>query len=116
MLKPGHGNPTNHYPELLLNGFVTPLGLATAKVLQTLFPSTPELTGRQCVMFHSSRDYIFFRRHRYIIRDKRATEKSVVGADGKEMRGVENIRAGRFWAFHPDYDSLNAAPDDSYHQ
>ncbi|KAI1431647.1 Brix-domain-containing protein [Xylaria sp. CBS 124048] len=91
---PGHGNATNHYPELLLNNFSTPLGLVTAKVLQSLFPSTPELNGRQCVMFHSSRDYIFFRRHRYVIREKRATEKSVVGADGKEMRGVENIRAG----------------------
>ncbi|KAI0481515.1 Brix-domain-containing protein [Xylaria cf. heliscus] len=91
---PGHGNATNHYPELLLNNFSTPLGLVTAKILQTLFPSTPELAGRQCVMFHNSRDYIFFRRHRYIIRDKKATEKSVVGADGKEMRGVENIRAG----------------------
>ncbi|KAI1814824.1 Brix-domain-containing protein [Poronia punctata] len=91
---PGHGNPTNHYPELLLNNFTTPLGLVTAKLLQTLFPATPELAGRQCVMFHTSRDYIFFRRHRYIIREKRATEKSVVGADGKEMRGVENVRAG----------------------
>ncbi|KAI0554246.1 Brix-domain-containing protein [Xylaria curta] len=91
---PGHGNATNHYPELLLNNFSTPLGLVTAKVLQTLFPNTPELIGRQAVMFHNSRDYIFFRRHRYIIRDKKATEKSVVGADGKEMKGVENIRAG----------------------
>ncbi|KAI1744038.1 Brix-domain-containing protein [Xylaria scruposa] len=91
---PGHGNATNHYPELLLNNFSTPLGLVTAKILQTLFPKTPELVGRQAVMFHNSRDYIFFRRHRYIIRDKRATEKSVVGADGKEMKGVENIRAG----------------------
>ncbi|KAI2642909.1 Brix-domain-containing protein [Xylaria nigripes] len=91
---PGHGNATNHYPELLLNNFSTPLGLVTAKVLQSLFPATPELSGRQCVMFHSSRDYIFFRRHRYVIRDKKPTEKSVVGADGKEMRGVENIRAG----------------------
>ncbi|TRX90724.1 hypothetical protein FHL15_008303 [Xylaria flabelliformis] len=74
---PGHGNATNHYPELLLNNFATPLGLVTAKVLQTLFPSTPELAGRQ-----------------YIIRDKKATEKSVVGPDGTEMKGVENIRAG----------------------
>ncbi|KAI1429314.1 Brix-domain-containing protein [Xylaria sp. FL1777] len=83
---PGHGNATSHIPELLLNNFSTPLGLVTAKVLQTLFP-TPELAGRH-------RDYIFFRRHRYIIREKRATEKSVVGADGQEMKGVENIRVG----------------------
>lgn len=33
---PGHGNPTNHYPELLLNNFKTPLGLLTAKLFQTL--------------------------------------------------------------------------------
>ncbi|GAP89694.1 putative ribosome production factor 1 [Rosellinia necatrix] len=91
---PGHGNATNHYPELLLNNFSTPLGLVASKLLGTLFPSVPELAGRQCVVFHNSRDYIFFRRHRYIIRDKKATEKSVVGADGKEMRGVENLRAG----------------------
>ncbi|KAI0914404.1 Brix-domain-containing protein [Ustulina deusta] len=84
---PGHGNPTSHYPELLLNNFSTPLGHLAARLLQSLFPSTPELAGRH-------RDYIFFRRHRYIIREKRATEKSVVGADGTEMRGVENIRTG----------------------
>ncbi|KAJ4162528.1 Ribosome production factor 1 [Fusarium falciforme] len=35
---PGHGNPTNHYPELLLNNFKTPLGLLTAKLFQTMFP------------------------------------------------------------------------------
>jgi len=51
-------------------------------------------------MFHTSRDYIFFRRHRYIIREKRETEKSVVSADGKEMRGVENIRAGKLTCAH----------------
>ncbi|KAI1117138.1 anticodon-binding protein [Nemania sp. NC0429] len=91
---PGHGNATNHYPELLLNGFATPLGFATAKLLQTLFPVAPELVGRQVVTFSSSRDYIFFRRHRYIFRDRRATEKSMVEADGKEMKGVENVRLG----------------------
>ncbi|KAI1131591.1 Brix-domain-containing protein [Nemania abortiva] len=96
---PGHGNATNHYPELLLNGFVTPLGLVTAKVLQSLFPLSPELAGRQCVMFYSSRDYIFFRRHRYILRDRKPTEKSVAGADGKEMAGVKDVRAGKSRAF-----------------
>lgn len=34
---PGHGNPTNHYPELLLNNFKTPLGMLTAKLFQTLY-------------------------------------------------------------------------------
>ncbi|KAI1202593.1 Brix-domain-containing protein [Nemania serpens] len=91
---PGHGNSTNHYPELLLNGFATPLGFATAKLLATLFPRRPELVGRQCITFSSSRDYIFFRRHRYVFRDKKTTEKSMVEADGKEMKGVEDVRLG----------------------
>lgn len=43
---------------------------------------------------HNQRDYIFLRRHRYVFREKRETEKSVVGEDGKEMKGVEGIRAG----------------------
>ncbi|KAH9887517.1 Brix-domain-containing protein [Xylariomycetidae sp. FL2044] len=91
---PGHGNPTNHYPELLLNGFSTPLGVLTARLFHSLWPQTPEFEGRQVVTLHNQRDYIFFRRHRYIFRDKRGTEKSVVGSDGKELKGVEGIRTG----------------------
>ncbi|KAH8195758.1 hypothetical protein TruAng_010086 [Truncatella angustata] len=90
---PGHGNPTNHYPELLLNNFSTPLGFLTATLLKTLFPPSPEIQGRQVVTFHNQRDYIFVRRHRYIFREKKATEKSVVGADGRELKGVQDIRA-----------------------
>ncbi|RYP85449.1 hypothetical protein DL769_001002 [Monosporascus sp. CRB-8-3] len=93
---PHHGNPTNHYPELLLNNFKTPLGVLTARIFQTLFPRTPEIQGRQVleVTLHNQRDYIFLRRHRYVFRDKRETEKSVIGADGKELKGMEQIRAG----------------------
>ncbi len=91
---PGHGNPTNHYPELILNNFRTPLGLLTAHLFRSLFPPRPELAGRQVVTLHNQRDYIFLRRHRYVFRDKRPTEKSVVGTDGKPVKGVEDIRAG----------------------
>lgn len=42
----------------------------------------------------NQRDYIFIRRHRYVFRDKRSSEKSVIGPDGKEVKGVEDIRAG----------------------
>ncbi|KAM4055299.1 brix domain-containing protein [Hirsutella rhossiliensis] len=91
---PGHGNPTNHYPELLLNNFKTPLGLLTAKLFQTLYPPQPEFQGRQVVTLHNQRDYIFVRRHRYVFREKRTTEKSIVDAEGREMKGVEGIRAG----------------------
>lgn len=91
---PGHGNPTNHYPELILNNFRTPLGLLAARLFLTLFPPQPELQGRQVVTLHNQRDYIFLRRHRYVFREKRETEKSVVGPDGKAVEGVEGIRAG----------------------
>lgn len=91
---PGHGNPTNHYPELMLNNFKTPLGLLTAKLFEALFPPKPEFQGRQVVTLHNQRDCIFVRRHRYVFRDKRETEKSMAGADGKAMKGVEDIRAG----------------------
>ncbi|KAI9729953.1 MAG: hypothetical protein M1834_006151 [Cirrosporium novae-zelandiae] len=91
---PGHGNPTEHFPELILNGFRTPLGLLTAHLFKTIFPPKPEFQGRQVVTLHNQRDYIFLRRHRYIFRTKRPTEKSVVGADGEKIKGVEDIRAG----------------------
>ena len=91
---PGHGKPTNHFPELILNNFRTPLGLLAAHLFRSLFPPRPELQGRQVVTLHNQRDYIFLRRHRYVFREKRPTEKSVVGPDGKEIKGVEGIRAG----------------------
>ncbi|KAL2038387.1 hypothetical protein N7G274_008726 [Stereocaulon virgatum] len=91
---PGHGNPTNHTPELILNNFRTPLGLLVAKSFQTMFPPQPELQGRQVVTLHNQRDYMFLRRHRYVFREKRETEKNVVGPDGKEIKGAEGIRAG----------------------
>ncbi|KAI9841505.1 MAG: hypothetical protein M1837_000666 [Sclerophora amabilis] len=91
---PGHGNPTDHSPELILNNFRTPLGLLTAHLFRSMFPPQPELLGRQVVTLHNQRDYIFLRRHRYVFRDKRPTEKSVVGTDGKEVKGVEGIRTG----------------------
>ena len=91
---PGHGNPTDHMPELILNNFRTPLGLLTAHMFRTMFPPVPDLAGRQVVTLHNQRDYIFLRRHRYVFREKRATEKNVVGPDGKEVEGVKGIRAG----------------------
>lgn len=91
---PGHGNPTAHIPELILNGFRTPLGLLTAHLFKSVFPPRPELQGRQVITLHNQRDYIFVRRHRYVFRDKRGSEKSIQGADGKPMKGVEDIRAG----------------------
>lgn len=91
---PGHGNPTAHIPELILNNFRTPLGHLTASLFRTLLPTQPDIEGRQVLTLHNQRDYIFLRRHRYVFRDKRGNEKNVVGSDGKEMIGVKGIRAG----------------------
>jgi ribosome production factor 1 len=89
---PGHGNSTGHWPELILNNFRTPLALLTAQLLRSLFPPQPDFEGRQVVTFVALRDFIFARRHRYMFRTKREGERSVVGADGKEMGGVEGVR------------------------
>lgn len=91
---PGHGRSTGHVPELILNNFTTPLGLLTAHLFRSLYPANPDLRGRQVVTLHNQRDFIFLRRHRYVFREKRGTERSVVGNDGKEIKGTEDIRTG----------------------
>ncbi|OCH93706.1 Brix-domain-containing protein [Obba rivulosa] len=68
----GHARSTTHYPELVLNGFVTRLGHTVGRLFQTLFPPMPEFQGRQVVTLHNQRDFLFFRRHRYAFR---STEK-----------------------------------------
>ncbi|RXW17780.1 hypothetical protein EST38_g8082 [Candolleomyces aberdarensis] len=62
----GHARATPHYPELILNGFVTRLGHAVGRMFQTTFPPLPEFQGRQVVTLHNQRDFIFFRRHRLV--------------------------------------------------
>ncbi|KAF8469031.1 Brix domain-containing protein [Kalaharituber pfeilii] len=72
-----HGRATSHTPELILNNFLTPLGKLAAGLFQSMFPPVPELGGRQVVTLHNQRDYIFFRRHRYMFRERRGGEKAV---------------------------------------
>lgn len=91
---PRHANDTGHYPELILNNFKTPLGILTAHLFKGLFPAAPELEGRQVLTLHNQRDYIFVRRHRYVFRDKRESEKSILGSDGKPLKGVEDVKVG----------------------
>lgn len=91
---PGHGTASEAYPELILNNFRSPLGLLTAHLFKSLWPPQPDLAGRQVVTIHNQRDYCFVRRHRYVFREKRETEKPVVGTDGKEIKGVEGIKTG----------------------
>mmetsp|Transcript_25416 Transcript_25416/g.59982 ORF Transcript_25416/g.59982 Transcript_25416/m.59982 type:complete len:310 (+) Transcript_25416:162-1091(+) len=62
----GHGNPTSHTPEIILNNFNTRLGHRVGRLFGSLFPHRPEFIGRRVVTFHNQRDFIFIRHHRYI--------------------------------------------------
>ncbi|KZT27726.1 Brix-domain-containing protein [Neolentinus lepideus HHB14362 ss-1] len=76
---PGHAKATTHYPELVLNGFVTRLGHAVGRMFQTLFPPMPEFQGRQVVTLHNQRDFLFFRRHRYAFRSPEKVALQEIG-------------------------------------
>ncbi|ERT03396.1 ribosome production factor 1 [Sporothrix schenckii 1099-18] len=89
---PNHARSTGHIPELIMNNFDTSLGKLVGGVLGRLFPKDPELIGRTVLTLHNQRDYVFVRRHRYMMREKRATERSVTEKDGKAMTGVEDVR------------------------
>lgn len=66
----GHGVATPHPPELVMSHFDTMLGVTVGRFLMGLFPQAPQFRGRQVVTFHNQRDYIFFRRHRYIFEEE----------------------------------------------
>ncbi|ORY79558.1 Brix domain-containing protein C4F8.04 [Protomyces lactucae-debilis] len=57
---------TTHHPELILQNFTTALGQSIASIFQSLVPTVPQIQGRQTLTLHNSRDFIFFRRHRYL--------------------------------------------------
>ncbi|CAE6482504.1 unnamed protein product [Rhizoctonia solani] len=75
----GHARPSPHYPELVLNGFVTRLGITVGRLFQTLFPVMPEFEGRQVVTLHNQRDFLFFRRHRYAFRSAEKAALQEIG-------------------------------------
>jgi len=62
----GHARSTAHFPELVLNNFVTRLGHTVGRMFQTMFPPMPQFQGRQVVTLHNQRDFLFFRRHRLV--------------------------------------------------
>ncbi|KAL4464459.1 hypothetical protein ABPG72_011747 [Tetrahymena utriculariae] len=72
----GHGRPTDHYPELILNNFNTKLGRRIGRFFASLFPQKPDFKARTVVTFHNQRDFIFFRHHRYQFQE--------IGEDHKE--------------------------------
>jgi ribosome production factor 1 len=75
----GHARPTPHTPELILNNFTTALGHSVGKLFQSLFPKIPQLEGRQVVTAHNQRDYVFFRRHRYMFASEDRAKLQEIG-------------------------------------
>ncbi|XP_034164590.2 ribosome production factor 1 [Pangasianodon hypophthalmus] len=63
--------PTEHYPEVILNNFTTRLGHSIGRMFAALFPQDPQFVGRQVATFHNQRDFIFFRFHRYIFKNEK---------------------------------------------
>ncbi|MCI4383584.1 hypothetical protein PGIGA_G00028140 [Pangasianodon gigas] len=63
--------PTDHYPEVILNNFTTRLGHSIGRMFAALFPQDPQFVGRQVATFHNQRDFIFFRFHRYIFKNEK---------------------------------------------
>lgn len=69
----GHARASPHSPELILNNFSTLLGHSVGRLFGSLFPPMPMFRGRQVVTLHNQRDFLFFRRHRYMFA---STEKA----------------------------------------
>lgn len=65
----GVGAPSDHPCELILNNFVTRLGVTVGRMLACLFSQTPNFRGRRVATLHNQRDFIFFRLHRYMFEE-----------------------------------------------
>ncbi|KAK9380883.1 anticodon-binding protein [Kockiozyma suomiensis] len=102
----GHGRATKHSPELVLNNFSTRLGSTVGRLFQSLFPQTPEFVGRQVVTMHNQRDYIFFRRHRYVFKETERVGLQELGPQFtlKLRRVHRGIAEELEWEHRPDMD------------
>ncbi|KAK7206270.1 putative nucleolar ribosomal biogenesis factor RPF1p [Myxozyma melibiosi] len=102
----GHGRATEHSPELILNNFSTRLGSTVGRLFQSLFPQTPEFVGRQVVTLHNQRDFIFFRRHRYVFKETERVGLQELGPQFtlKLRRVQRGIAEEMEWEHRPDMD------------
>ncbi|CDK26974.1 unnamed protein product [Kuraishia capsulata CBS 1993] len=102
----GHGRATEHIPELVMNNFNTRLGKTVGRLFQCLFPHRPEFQGRQVVTLHNQRDYIFFRRHRYVFRNEEKVGLQELGPQFtlKLRRVQRGIKEEIDWEHRADMD------------
>lgn len=100
----GHGRATSHVPELILNNFNTRLGKTVGRLFQAIFPPQPQIEGRQVITLHNQRDYIFFRRHRYVFRNEEKVGLQELGPQFtlKLRRLQKGIKEEIEWEHRPD--------------
>jgi ribosome production factor 1 len=65
--------------ELILNNFTTLLGHSVGRLFGSLFPPLPQFRGRQVVTLHNQRDFLFFRRHRYMFASATSARLQEIG-------------------------------------
>lgn len=106
----GHGRATAHLPELILNNFSTRLGHTVGRMFASLMPHQPEFKGRQVATFHNQRDFIFFRRHRYIFKDGKRADLQELGPRFtlklmSLQKGTFDLANGeKVWEYKPSQD------------
>eukprot|EP00163_Fabomonas_tropica_P025682 TRINITY_DN448_c0_g1_i4.p1 TRINITY_DN448_c0_g1~~TRINITY_DN448_c0_g1_i4.p1 ORF type:complete len:311 (+),score=50.72 TRINITY_DN448_c0_g1_i4:130-1062(+) len=98
----GHGNPTEHAPEIILNNFNTRLGHTVGRFLASLVPQQPEFKGRRVVTFHNQRDFIFFRHHRYIFDS--ATKSRIQELGPRFTLKLRSLQKGTFDSKQGEYE------------
>lgn len=100
----GHGRATGHIPELILNNFNSRIGNTIGRLFQSLFPKRPEIQGRQVITLHNQRDYIFFRRHRYLFKNEEKVGLQELGPQFtlKLRRIQKGVRGETVWEHRPD--------------
>jgi len=97
---------STHAPELNVKGFGTRIGRRVSRLLSALFPQQPDLKGRSIATLHNQRDFIFFRRHRYIFDSMSAVRIQELGPRFTlRLRALQNglfdTRFGEYeWAYH----------------
>lgn len=102
----GHGKATSHIPELVLNNFKTSLGKSVGSLFRSLFPHLPDIEGRQVITVHNQRDFIFFRRHRYVFRNEKKVGLQELGPQFTlRLRRVQRGIKGEIeWEHKPSMD------------
>ncbi|KAG0247379.1 hypothetical protein BG011_001606 [Mortierella polycephala] len=106
----GHGRTSSHKPELILNNFNTRLGHTIGRMFTALFPHVPEFQGRQVATLHNQRDFIFFRRHRYMFKNAKRVNLQELGPRFTLklkwlQKGTFDRKGEHEWMFKPEMET-----------